>query len=79
MENILKLLLKKGYSFEDVNIEFENEKILIELNDPRYFIVMDLSKERIQYYFSSKIGRDNPKLISKEDLLEKIKLLEKKE
>ncbi len=77
MENILKILLKKGYSFDDINVEFQDEKIFIELNKPRYFIVMDLSKERIQYYFSSKIGRANLKLISKEDLLDKIRKLEK--
>ena len=75
MENILKILLKKGYNFENINIEFQNEKIFIELNRPRYFIVMDLSKERIQYYFSSKIGRKDLKLISKEDLLIRIREL----
>jgi len=75
MENILKILLKKGYNFENISIEFQNEKIFIELDKPRYFIVMDLSKERIQYNFSSIIGKDNPKLISKEDLLDKIKKL----
>ena len=74
MENILKILLKKGYKFENISIEFQNEKIFIELIEPRYFIVMDLSKERIQYYFSSE-RKNNPKLISKEDLLDKIKKL----
>lgn len=79
MENILKILLNKGYNFENINIEFQNEKIFIELNEPRYFIVMDLSKERIQYYFSMKIGRNNLKHISKEDLLDKIRELKKKD
>lgn len=76
MENILKILLEKGYNFEDINIEFQNERIFIELNKPRYFIKMDLSKERIQYYFSHKIGRNDLKRISKEDLLDKIRNLE---
>jgi hypothetical protein len=72
LENILKILLEKGYTFEDIKIEFHNEKIYIELNKPRYFIVIDLGKKRIQYYFSEKIGRKDLRLISKADLLNKI-------
>ncbi|MFX0019960.1 MAG: hypothetical protein ACFFDL_08795 [Promethearchaeota archaeon] len=73
MENGLKILLEKGYTFEDIKIEFHNEKIYIELIKPRYFIVMDLGKKRIQYYFSEQIGKKDLRLISKEDLLNKIK------
>jgi len=73
MENSLKILLEKGYTFEDIKIEFHNEKIYIELNKPRYFIAMDLGKKRIQYYFSEQIGKKDLRLISKEDLLNKIK------
>ncbi|MFX1360786.1 MAG: hypothetical protein ACFE8T_10640, partial [Promethearchaeota archaeon] len=69
----LKILLEKGYTFEDIKIEFHNEKIYIELIKPRYFIVMDLGKKRIQYYFSEQIGKKDLRLISKEDLLNKIK------
>ncbi|MFX1268693.1 MAG: hypothetical protein ACFFAK_12095, partial [Promethearchaeota archaeon] len=61
------------YTFEDIKIEFHNEKIYIELIKPRYFIVMDLGKKRIQYYFSEQIGKKDLRLISKEDLLNKIK------
>ena len=72
LENILKILLEKGYTFEDIKIEFHKEKIYIELNKPRYFIVIDLGKKRIQYYFSEQIGRKDLRLISKADLLNKI-------
>ena len=72
LEYILKMLLKKGYTFEDIKIEFHKEKIYIELNKPRYFIVIDLGKKRIQYYFSEQIGRKDLRLISKADLLNKI-------
>ncbi|MFX1493730.1 MAG: hypothetical protein ACFFBZ_05565 [Promethearchaeota archaeon] len=72
LENILKILLEKGYTSEDIKIEFHNEKIYIELNKPRYFIVIDLGKKRIQYYFSEQIGRKDLRLISKADLLNKI-------
>ncbi len=72
MENVLKILLEKGYTFEDIKIEFNHEKIYIELNKPRYFIVIDLGKKRIQYYFSEQIGRKDLRLISKADLFNKI-------
>ena len=72
LETILKILLEKGYTFEDIKIEFHYEKIYIELNKPRYFVVIDLGKKRIQYYFSEEIGRKDLRIISKADLLNKI-------
>ena len=72
LETILKILLEKGYTFEDIKIEFNYEKIYIELNKPRYFVVIDLGKKRIQYYFSEEIGRKDLRIISKADLLNKI-------
>ena len=73
MENMLKILLDKGFTSKEIKISVYNDKrILIELNEPKFIISMDISSQRTQYYYSEHSPYSS-RMISKKDLFDKLK------
>jgi len=73
MENFIKILLDKGFTSNEIKVSiYDDKRILIELNEPKFIITMDISSQRTQYYFSD-YSPYSSKMISKKDLFEKLK------
>ena len=93
MEQMIKILLEKGYFKANVNPDFPftriqvlNDGVAIEFPNIKQetanygcngdgFIWIDLSKERITYYFTSCSPYEQRKSVSKKELIEILKKL----
>ena len=78
MENIVKILFSRGFMANDLKITlYDDKKIMLEVIEPKIFISMDCSKERIQYYISYNSPLSS-KLISKAEIFELLKNIKPK-